>query len=511
MTNDQNPHGINAWTVRLALGAMLAYAVIRSIIACVAKPFWYDELCTYIVITHPRTNSILECLRHGADGQPPFFYVIEKLFFLLPVRPEISLRMPSILAFCCVLLCVFALIRIRAGDSAALICTSTLFLTAVFWVYAFEARPYALLTAATAAALVCYQRAKSRRCIFLFGVALAFGESVHYYAIFVIGCFAIAEAVFVMKERSIRVRVWIALAAGTIPLIMFWPLLEGVKRLYEPNFWARPTWVTMPLTYGMVFDTEKYAVAECCLMLAFASGALLALRGRWRGASNRATPIYCEGVLVAALTLLPFIEGITAKIARGGFTPRYALPMALVIPIWLSYYLARPVSRTFKRKLGVAAAVCVLMLLGLREGYFFTHGIEHPKMPIRPIETFISSTRIPDLPIVVSSGMQYLQLAYYESPRWQNRFVYMADSAKALKYSPARTDSVAINSMATQECVAMRVIRAQDFLRDHNSFLLYAEHGPDTDQWWPQALSDMGYGLRSLGRRGIQEVYLVSK
>lgn len=499
------------WIPPAALVGLIAYSIVRSVFGMMAKPLWFDEICTYLVINHPKASSILACLRHGMDAQPPFFYVIEKAFFFLPLRPEISLRLPSLTAFCCLLLCVFSLIRRRADDTTALIGTSTVLLTAVFWVYAFEARPYALVTAATAAALVCYQRAESRRWIFLFGLALVFGEAVHYYMIFVIGCFAIAEAAFVIRERSIRVGVWIAFAAGTLPLIAFWHLLETVKHMYEPNFWARPTWEAMRLTYGMVFDTEKYAVAECCLVLGAALGALLVLKQWRRDAGSRETPIYCERIVVAALAFLPFLEGIAAKITRGGFTPRYALPMALVIPISLGYCLAWPASAAFKRRLCAAAAVCVLTLLGVREGYFFSQGINHPRMPVQPIEQFMASATISDLPVVVSSGLQYLQLAFYESSQWQNRFVYLSDREKALKYSPAHTDSVVVSLVAAQECVAMRVISTGDFLKDHDKFLLYAEHGTDTDQWWPQALNDMGYKLSSLDRRGIQEIYLVSK
>ena len=119
---------------------MIVYSVVRSIFAASAKPFWFDEICTWIIVQHPN-HSMLSCLRTGMDGQPPLFYVIEKAFLQIPFMPEVSLRICSIVAFCFALVFLFKFMRKRSSGAISLACLLSLLLTAVISVYAVEARP----------------------------------------------------------------------------------------------------------------------------------------------------------------------------------------------------------------------------------------------------------------------------------------------------------------------------------------------------------------------------------
>src|SRR4029077_6697684 len=91
---------------------------------------------------------------------------------------EIALRAPSIIGFACAFIFVFVYVRRRSGNWIALACSAVLIRTILFSRYAIEARPYSLVVACVAMALVCYQHApETRRVIFMgqmWGLATAF-------------------------------------------------------------------------------------------------------------------------------------------------------------------------------------------------------------------------------------------------------------------------------------------------------------------------------------------------
>jgi len=500
------------------LGGLIVYSVVRGIFGMMAKPFWFDELSTLIIVRHPRSDSILGCLRTGTDGQPFLYFVIEKAFLRLPFSAEISLRLSSLLAFGCVLVWLYAFMRRRTSATIALTSLLTIFLTAVEWVYAIDARPYALMMAATAAALVCYQRAGTPRWTALFALSLIFGESIHYYMIFVVGCFVLGELVLWVRTRVIRRGVCCAMAASAIPLVISWPLIAAVKRFYGAHFWARPNLENLFMTYGIVFDTTKYGVALCALVVIPALVVLLwhetwETREAAGSVMARETPIYSERMVIFALAILPVIECVATKLSGGGYTWRYALALTLTVPVTLSYYLEHYRNRTTGRAALAVAASVLMLLVGLREGYFWTHRILHP--PVRAfsavrVENFLDRYGVPTIPVVIASGLEYLPMTYYGSEPWRDRLVSLYDPEKAIKYSGLHTDSTDRDLWALQGCTPLRVLEAGDFVTANPSFLLYAERPDDGYEWWPRAFQEMGYELKSLGENDSQELFLVS-
>ena len=142
---------------------LVAYALIRGLVGAATRPFWYDEVCTWIVARQPSLSGIWNALQHGADGQAPGFYLIERLSAALIRNEEVALRLPLILGFCCVTICVFVFTRRRASPGIGLICAAIPLATSLFSWYAVEARPYSMVVACIAVALVAYQRAPSTR------------------------------------------------------------------------------------------------------------------------------------------------------------------------------------------------------------------------------------------------------------------------------------------------------------------------------------------------------------
>ena len=196
-------------TLCILLG-LTVYSAARSLVYAYTRPFWIDEFLTQAVCHQPNIEAVRKVLNQGLDGMPPLFYLIERIVASLFSNEEIGWRLLSVLGFECTLILVFVFVKTRDGRIPALISASLLLMTPLFTYYAAEARPYTLLTACVAFALVCYQRAPARlgRGMFL---GLFFASSLHYYAVVPWVCFFLAEIIVVCRNKQIRSAVWLAL------------------------------------------------------------------------------------------------------------------------------------------------------------------------------------------------------------------------------------------------------------------------------------------------------------
>jgi 4-amino-4-deoxy-L-arabinose transferase-like glycosyltransferase len=170
--------------------ALVLYVIVRGLAAAVTKPLWLDELYTLTVSSQPSLRALWAVLARAMDGQPPGFYAVERVVSALIQNKEIALRLPAILAFPCTLVCVFVFVKKRSGELIAFLCAFLLLATILFQRYAVEARPYSILVACIAFALVCYQRLPSLFWTAMLGIRLALAQALHYYAVFAIVPFA---------------------------------------------------------------------------------------------------------------------------------------------------------------------------------------------------------------------------------------------------------------------------------------------------------------------------------
>lgn len=129
----------------------------------------------------------------------------------------------------------------RKGAAIALICAAIPLTTIVYEVLSVEARPYSLLIACIAFAIVCYQRAPARRWVILLSLGLVLAQSFHHFAAFGFLPFLLAEDSHYGLTRPFRRGVWTALFSGFVPLAISWPTLSAVQKYYGEHYWAKPT------------------------------------------------------------------------------------------------------------------------------------------------------------------------------------------------------------------------------------------------------------------------------
>jgi len=494
---------------RFVLGLMVAlviYVIVRGVVGAATRPFLYDEVLTQVVSSQPSLRTMWEALTRGIDGQVPFFYLYERAAAGLINNKDFALRMPSILAFPCTLICVFVFAKKRSGEVIAFLCTLLLLLTSLFHIYAIDARPYSLAIACVAFALVCYQRLPSLFWTAMMGITLALAQSLHYYAVLALAPFGLAEAVLFLRTREFRWRVWAALALGVVPLAVFWPLLSRLKTYYGPHLWTHYDLSSIPETYGSFFLTGgAFGAAAAMVSAAGLVGSLLLLRpgapseGKLRDAS------VAEGTLLLALVGLPFIGFAAATILHGVMVDRYLLAAAIGVCLAMGYALtlARP-------QIVVLFAFFVFSSVGLHELSFWRSTWRHPftmNSPALAIENFVRGAGGADLPVVVADSVVFLPLAHYASPAFAHRFVFLVDEHEAVTYMG--TDNLDKNLLVLRSYAPFLVDDYSQFTSSHQEFLLYVEEPVTRFDWLTWHLSREA-SLRLLAMEQNRRLYLVS-
>jgi 4-amino-4-deoxy-L-arabinose transferase-like glycosyltransferase len=489
---------------------LIAYAVVRNLVGAATRPFWYDEVCTWIVTRQPSLSAIWNALAHAADAQAPGFYLIERISAAFIRNQEIAFRLPSILGFCCITICLFVFTRRHAGGAFALVCAAIPFTTSLFNWYAIEARPYSLLVACIAIALVAYQRAPIAAWMLVMCLALAASIALNYYAVFAMVPFGLAELYVLLVRRQIRWRVWIALACGVVPLAVFWPLLAKLKQYYGEHFWSGASLSGLIHIYGAFFmSSPPFGAAIAAAALLGMMGLIVLLALNPESAAAQTTTPAREYVLVVALVGLPAIGFLVAKLTHSGMTERYVLPA--VVGISLAAGCILPL---LDRKSVILAVGFLVALLAVQEASFWVahkHQLTTFESPADSLASLVTSVGYQELPVVISDGLEYLPIAYYAAPPWSERFVFLADPSTALIF--AGNESLDKELIVLRSFAPLRVYDYSAFALQQRTFLLYSSNGSggDPQDWWAERLLRDGNALRVLAADHRRTIYLVTR
>jgi hypothetical protein len=492
------------------LAILLAYALLRSLVAAASKPFWYDEVMTFIVARQATVSRIWSALGKAVDGQAPGFYLVERLFASMVSYQEVAFRLPLILGFCLTTVCLFLFVRRRFGSAYALACAAIPLTTSLFHFYATEARPYSLVVACISIALLCYQRAPAPGWMLLMSSMFAVSLTLNYYAVFALVPFALAEFALFLSARRFRWSVWLALACGTTPLALFWPLLAQNKKYYGALPFAKPSLSAILHVYGSIFGTSPpWGVAIVAAISLFIVGIIVFPKGNKTGTESQTNSSPDEYVLVLALLGLPLISYLLAKIMHAGLSERYVLSTALGVPLAVAHILPR-----LERRGLVVVVGFVISLLVIQEAIFWkSHGgrLTRFESTAVSVERLVGSAGYPDMPVVVSDGGDYLPIAHYAAPAMAKRLVCLVDVPASLLY--AGDDVMDKELIVLRPFASLQISDFADFVSQHRSFLLYSSNGSggDPHDWWATRLLRDGYALRVVAADHRQSVFLVTR
>jgi hypothetical protein len=480
--------------VACLLGMLMVYAAVVCCLRAAIKPLWFDEICTFIMVHQPNLSTLWSALNHGADIQPPGFYGAERFATALIANENISFRWLSIAGFLCTCVCLFVLIRKRRGSTIALLCAAISMLISLYKLFSIESRPYSLVVACIASALVCYQRAPAVRWMILMGLTLALAQSFQYNAAIAFLPFFARESVFHLAKRQVRWPVWLAMGSGFLPLVSFWTLLWHTRAIYSAHVWSPSSLQIANQSYGVFLSTDHHTGFDLAVLTALVVLVNTLLRAR-RGARGESSSeaMFQEPIIILALLSLPYVTLVLTKLAHGGFAERHALPAVLGFPLALSYLIPRFEQR---RRVLLSALGIFIFVLGYQEVLFWSSYDAHFFSLGWSTEEFLRPAGHADLPIVLSDAIIFLQVAHYASPEWNSRFVLLVDAPQSLNYLGQDSADRELPILASY--YPLHVYDYKDFAKARPTFLVYSTNGGMGRDWWPRKLKDDGYTLKTL-------------
>jgi hypothetical protein len=473
---------------RALLILLIPVAILEAVVHSVAKGFWFDEILTVIVSSQPHVSGIWDLLKHGVDGHPLGFYLIEHVMGKLGGNERVTFRVPSIAAFLCVMLCMFGFIRRRTGGLVASISVAALLLTNLYDPFAFEARSYALMVACIAVALLCYERVDSGKWAISLAMSLAAASSLHFYAAISFFPFGIAELTYLATEHKFRTRVWSGFVVGVLPYFVFWPILREQRMLYGAHFWATPTFWKFVRTFGELlrlvtsFSVAMFAAASIYVVY-------LAYTGKFR-----ARPTSAPGVGFSlpdvALTLgflaIPTVTFVLAKIGHGGISGRYVITTVLGVSLALSLVLSR-----LKKPPVFSVGLFVLSMFVFQEAAFWRFMLR-PREVTDPLQMPAHYANELNLPLVMTNTLEFLPVWHRSSDNFKSHLFTLADPSEQSPATP--DDTSALLLLTLRNYAPIHALTFSEFALNHRRFLLYSNG--DVLDYWPQALVQRGYSLR---------------
>ncbi len=426
------------------------------------------------------------------DGNPPLYFVLARLCLMLPIKAELALRLPAILAYFGAAVTVYWFARRDAGRSSAWLAMSA-FLGCSISFYALDARPYPLLLFFTGLALCCWQaycRSGSRAA--LCGIALSVAGAVftHQYGVIytLLPVFA-GEAVRVFRRKRIDPLVLVAGAAGAMTVFLtFPPMLRGQKPLLDairscPAFSARPHFTDLKYYAGILprFIPALVILGVVLLLLWIASAPK-------KEVSATITRIPGEdwAAATAAALLLPVIL-LATRFGTNYYQPRYAIGSGLGIAMLCGMLFSRFRWRHAVSLAWTAAGYCLATgLIGLWVA------AELPGVPSWTDPLLRQGS--PDEPIVVANATEFSPLWWYSDEKMRARVHYLADPG----FTARQGGLVPEYSLTLERAyLPMPLDDYQTWLAGREHFLLYCS-GDSGFEWIRQRLVDDAWRLTLL-------------
>ena len=505
---------------RLAVPLFVALSVTYAAFACALaqrKLMWNDEPSTYYIARLPSMHDVIGALAAGGEQTPPFFYAITRLSLKLFGVNNISIRLPEIIAFWVVSVCLYAIVARRMSPMAA-VCAAVFPLVTSAFMYSYEARPYGLVLGFTALAFLLWQTATSAttrrgRVFAVIGLAfsLAAAISTHYYGVFVLGPFVFGEAMRTASRRRVDAPVWAAFVMSIVPLAWHVPLIKAATG-YSRNFWSPPQWVNAPDFYQELLFPALLPIAALLILSAVQPRLMFAPQDPDMDADERAMQSH-ELAAAAGFVLLPVVCVVIAKLVTGAFVNRYALPA--VIGFGVLAGVGSEVAFRRHPSMRVAVVVCLVGWFALSQAreWIAPTGYSQPFPPaavLRPAE-WVDALEERSLPLVIADAHTFTMLSHYGAPAIKSRIVYLADPDRALARLGHNSVERGMLDLL-KPWFHMNVVPFEPFLAQHRRFLVYADFVKLAFiNWLEPELRARGMHIELLNRGGDNMLLLASR
>jgi hypothetical protein len=475
------------------------------------KCYWFDELFTVYLCRLPSFKDTWAAVLHGADFNPPLFYLLTRGSQRLFGSGLIATRLPSTIGVWVFGLCLFLFVARRTSVICGFIAGVFPFFTLAQY-YAYEARAHGISLGWCGLALLCWQRNAEGRAKYLWlaGFALSlFGALLtHVYALYLLVPFAIVEFYKLLKggRPNWGIVAAMALAFISVTALIYLPLL----RLYRGN---------LPVTF---FPSSHYllqsflvdAIGPAIIVL-LASLVPFAIEGMQRTQCSTvvANIPASEMLLALGFACIPLVGMIGCKVSHGPFLERYFLSSIAGFAIILGFATSRLRVRSGAVR-ALAGFMFFLMVADLGTVAYMSaknrvvlaepsSGLGLSTDPTKPMEHYESlSQDRSGLDIIVFGRMECLYFYEYASPAIVPHLYFGATTPDLFVMMYER--------LARGANLDLKTTTVVPFLATHQRFLAYSNpYGLKADAL--QAFATAGYRLKWVHDDGGGVMYEYAK
>ena len=479
-------------TLILVILTVLYLAVISI---SIGRHLWLDELLTYHLANLPTIREMFRAAWRF-DLNPPLFHLLARAGFWFAGGNPIGVRFPSVVEFFLSGVLLFFYARRKMGPLFGALPVLLLWYGPMSQ-FATEARPYAALCFWFCALLLLWDTAihqSERRGTLWLAIAVCSTGLLtsHVFGTLTIFAFLCAEAVRFYATRRPDWPLWAALFAPMALTAFYIPLFVSYGRAgqFPLDFQASPRKLA-----GFYWNNFTGVV------LCFGVMALAVVAARRRpvavsSARKREAVSAPEFILFAAQALVPVLLTAVFMLQHGAFWGRYCITSLIALYFLASYALRVVANASDDAGQWAFWAASVLV---------FAHGFVWPLWrqttdPVPASAAALENVR-PELPLAAASGLTFIEMGQYESPRLLDRLYYLQDQSAALRIAHASM----FNDLADIQQrfhLPGHVVPYASFMRDHKDFLVLATPGYPED-WLVRKLEEDGARVQPIGRYQI--------
>ncbi len=508
-----NSGGVPIAKCRLARVLAVLFVCVTAALALAwshAKPMSQDEMYAFQTYSVRSVGEMVQVQRRWPISLDPLLYpLLSHAAMQIFGAGAFALRLPSLLGFLLMQVCLFFFVRKLAGERAGTVAAAFPALTATLY-YATEGRPYGLLLGLYALALWCWQVAtrdaekNEQRGWALLGLTLAIAATInaHYFGVLLLVPICAAEGFRSLQRRRMDWPVVAAICVGMAGFATTVPFLKAAGAFRKNYYNAGAVGLhDISRAYRSIFVdyTQMSMRAQHLWMAALIAFAAALLWGCARAMQRRALRIpAAEWVLLLALAALPFCGYLLARFVTHSIEVRYVLGAAVAISAMLAVAIG-----PWLRRDGVFAAVAIALgvsIVGVNAARIQAaqcKSDERLASLVLPAQVKAALDANPDGRLYVQDMGAFEEDRYYEPDAdVRKRMTLVYSAAEELRWN--RHDTMALTAMHIARFTGLPAV-SYEALRTRPGKHLFVLYHTGWD-WTDEAFAADGARVRPVGR-----------
>ncbi len=469
-------------------GWALVFLALTAAVSVVALHFRLLDGDDFLQVWSDRVSSLSQVV-HIQRVTPlvidPFFYhgLIYCVIRLFGVSP-FFLRLPSLLGFLLMQVCLFYFVRRIASARAAVLAMALPMISGGFG-YILQVRPYGVLMGLFGLAMLSWQTAVRRgehRGLALVVLALSIAAAINsqYYGVLLMLPLCMGEVVRLWQRRRLDGPMLLAVGVGLAGMVFLLPFMKGAEEFRAHYKAGRVPYQSITQTYNFLILGESTFTQHLnhvlAVVLAVVVGLVLwSVIGLWRRKALRLPE--AELVFLLTLAALPVFAFLLGYFVTHAMESRYAIGAILGMAAMGSIALVPVMQHR-------AAGFVVLVMLAVG---FTWHGVkEIEELRVSRDRTLAMLVLPPEvLAAVMASPSQTLytqdidllgKLAFHDPGAEILRHMVLVDSVtQEMRWNQSETDSKIVSHLGT--FMPYKIVSYESVVNAPGEHLFVVTHG----------------------------------